>query len=243
MTAPVCHLLPYAGLLEKLLAAVRPQFRADLYVIDPDDPVLGRGTCAVDGCDRSRARLGLCSAHGARRHARGTPPLLEFLADPGPALNGRRELTTCTVPDCFYGSSGHGLCLRHRDQWEAAGQPERHAWAAAAPPVGRRPVRECLLPFCGVWTENDRQQFCKAHATPWRQLGCPDVDDYLAHCELRGKEGIDFSGLPAQLKLELQYAVQTRRDLATITPSHCPGRWRSGWSLRRCAHRCTRCWT
>ena len=32
------------GLLEKLMAVVRPEFRVEVYLPDPDDPVLGRRT-------------------------------------------------------------------------------------------------------------------------------------------------------------------------------------------------------
>ena len=54
------------GLLEKLVAAVRAEFRADIYFPDPDDPVLGCGMCPVPGCDRPVAENGLCSGHGPR---------------------------------------------------------------------------------------------------------------------------------------------------------------------------------
>jgi hypothetical protein len=36
-----------AGLLAKLLAAVRPEFRVEVYVPASDDPVLGRPSCVV----------------------------------------------------------------------------------------------------------------------------------------------------------------------------------------------------
>jgi hypothetical protein len=218
------------GLLEKLLAAVRPEFRAEVLVPDPEDPVLGRRTCLVEGCDRARGEHGLCSAHGQRWRARGRPGMADFLADPGPALNGRRQLTGCTVPGCRYGTSGAGLCLRHRSAWERTGRPDPAAWAAQAPPPETRPRTECLLPFCDLWTENARHLFCKAHNTRWRQLGRPAPDDFIAHCLLRGKARIDFGGLAPQLKLELQYAVQCR---VMSRPSPCRRRWRPG---RECDH-------
>jgi hypothetical protein len=102
------------GLLEKLMGHVRPQFRVEVYVADPDDPVLGRRPCAVSDCDRSGAENGLCSGHGQRWRARDRPQMAVFLADPGPTLNGRRDLTACSVTGCRYGSNGFGLCTRHR---------------------------------------------------------------------------------------------------------------------------------
>ncbi len=209
--------LHQAGLLGKLVAAVRPEFRADVLVPDPDDPVLGRRTCPVPGCDRARAEHGLCTAHGSRWRERGRPDRAEFLADPGPPLNGRRQLTGCTVSGCRYGSSGFGLCMRHRRAWERAGMPDPAAWATQAPPPGPRPRAECRLPFCDLWAENDTHMFCKAHETRWRQLGGPDAEEFIARCQLRGKARIDFRALAPQLRLELQYAVQCRRDQETIT--------------------------
>ena len=78
VSAPSPHRrLEYPGLLAKLLARVRPEFRVEVYLADPDDPVLGRRPCAVPDCDRSRkaerAVLGSCSA----------------LARPGPPGDGR----------------------------------------------------------------------------------------------------------------------------------------------------------
>ncbi len=196
---------------------VRAEFRVDIYVPDPADPVLGRGTCPVSDCDRSPAEHALCPVHGKRWLDRGRPELAEFLANPGPPLNGRRELTGCTVAGCRYGSSGLGLCMRHRSAWSSSGGIDPVTWATtarAADPAGRT---LCRLPFCSLWIENSRNLFCKAHETRWRMQGRPAVDEFIAHCLLRGKARIDFRGLPAQLKLELQYAVQCRADQATIT--------------------------
>ena len=45
------------------MARVRPEFRVEVYLADPDDPVLGRRPCAVPDCDRSRnARTGCARA-------------------------------------------------------------------------------------------------------------------------------------------------------------------------------------
>lgn len=122
----------WPGLLEKLRGVVRAEFRVDLYVPDPDDPVLGRGTCPVTGCDRSPTGNGLCSSHQKRWLDRGRPELAAFLTDPGPPLNGRRDLTGCTVPGCRYGSSGLGLCIRHRGAWTTSGHRDPAVWAVIA---------------------------------------------------------------------------------------------------------------
>jgi integrase len=90
-------------------------------------------------------------------------------------------------------------------------------WAGRAGLLGPGERGQCLLPFCTLWTENTKARYCKSHATRWSQLGRPDSASYLAHCLRRGKAHIDFRGLAPQLTLELQYAVQARRDQATIT--------------------------
>jgi integrase len=208
---------PPAGLLEKLLGAVRPEFRIDVYVPVPGDPVLGRPPCSAPGCDRSGWEYGLCGGHSARWRSQGRPKLARFLADPGPALKGRAGLSSCTVGGCRFGTSGSGLCMRHRSTWARSGQPDPAAWAAAVPAVPAEGRTECALPFCSLWVENDKHLFCKSHHTRWHQLGRPDSEQYVAHCLLRGKARIDFRGLGPQLKLEFQYAIQRRHDAQTIT--------------------------
>jgi hypothetical protein len=52
-----------AGLLAKLMAVVRPQFRAEVLVFDPRDPVFGGPACAVPACVRPRRQRGLCEGH------------------------------------------------------------------------------------------------------------------------------------------------------------------------------------
>jgi len=75
-----------SGLLEKLIAVVRPEFRVEVYLVDPDDPVLGRRRCAVAKCDRPVSGNGLCSGHGQRWRDRDRPAIAVFLADPGPCV-------------------------------------------------------------------------------------------------------------------------------------------------------------
>lgn len=217
MSPPAARSTQASGLLEKLMAAVRPQFRVDVLVPDSGDPVLGRPLCSVPGCDRSGWENRLCGGHSTRWRALGRPGMAGFLADPGPALKGRAGLSFCTVDGCRFGTSGFGLCMRHRSAWTRSGVADPAAWAAVQPAMAGQDRAECGLPFCTLWAENDKHLFCKSHETRWQQLGRPDVEEYVAHCLLRGKARIDFRELAPQLKLEFQYAVQCRHDQATIT--------------------------
>lgn len=207
----------WPGLLEKLMSAVRTEFRVEVYIPDAGHPVLGRGLCSVGGCDRSPSGNGLCGGHQRRWISRGRPDLAGFLADPGLPLNGRRDLTGCTVAGCRYGSSGLGLCMRHRNAWTTSGHPDPAAWATSAPAVDQAGRKACALPFCSLWIEHEQNMFCKAHQTRWRAQGSPGAESFIERCLMAGRDRIDFTGLPPLLKLELQYAVQCRADQATIT--------------------------
>jgi hypothetical protein len=157
----------------------------------------------VPGCDRSGWEYQLCGGHSNRWRKRGRLELAGFLADPGPPLQGRIQLTHCSVPGCRFGSSEFGLCTRHRSAWARSGRPDPAAWAAVLHAV--------------VQDDKHPLTFCKSHETRWHQLGCPAVQDYVAHCLLRGRARIDFRRLAPQPRLELPYALQRRHDQQTIT--------------------------
>jgi integrase len=214
-----------AGLLGNLMAAVRPEFRVDVLIADPDDPVLGVKPCEIGGCDRPVRHRGLCNGHYLRWNKLDRPELAEFKAELGPPQMGRRELDSCTVPGCHYGTAGHGLCCRHRDKWSRAGYPDPAAWAPAAAPLVSGSRQECRLSFCALWTERTGNPFCKGHMTRWRNVGFPELEEFIAGCERYGKVFTDFRGLPPQLKLELQYAVQCRHDARTATAPPRVLRW------------------
>lgn len=63
------------GVLEKLMTAVRPEFRRDDLVFDPRDPVLGGPACMASGCLRPARALGLCWGHHQRWVSAGKPDL------------------------------------------------------------------------------------------------------------------------------------------------------------------------
>jgi len=82
------------SLLEKLIAAVRPEFRVDVLIANPDDPVLGVKPCDISGCDRPIKHRGMCNGHHLRWKNAGSPDLATFKADQtSPPQMGRREWT------------------------------------------------------------------------------------------------------------------------------------------------------
>jgi integrase len=114
-----------ASLVDKLNAVVRPEFAVEVYFPGPDDPVLDRGRCAVEGCGRL--------------------------------------------------AWGRGLCGSHYDRWQRQGKPDVEAWVATARPLAARPG-------------------------------------------LRRTQCFDLRPLPAQLRLEVAYALQSRQDARGFGP-------------------------
>ncbi len=70
--------------LAALSAAVRPEFAGEVIRIDPDDPVFGRGCCAVAGCERTSWAREMCAAHHQRWCQHGKPAVDQFRATTGP---------------------------------------------------------------------------------------------------------------------------------------------------------------
>lgn len=201
-------------LLERLMAAVRPEFRADDLVFDPRDPVFGGPPCAVSGCDRPHRDQGLCISHAHRWRSEGRPDLAQFAATARPGWYGHLPLNPCAVTGCNYGSTGRGLCRRHARQWRREGRPDRAAWMpsrAAAPPA--RPPAACRVGYCGLWAQGT-SVFCHTHHDRWTKNGRPDPGEFAASRENPGpgQEHIDLSRLPAGLRLEIQYVLQCRSD-------------------------------
>ena len=204
-----------AGLLEKLMAAVRPEFRAGDLVFDPRDPVFGGPPCAVSGCDRPHRRQGLCTSHWQRWRGSGRISLAEFTAAAEPGWHGHLPLSSCVVKGCNYGPMARGMCQRHVRQWYYAGRPDLPGWLASdtpLPPPAESP-QGCRIGYCSLWAQGT-SLFCLGHHNRWTSNGHPDVDEFAASCEDPGpgQEHIDLRRLPAGLRLEMQYVLQCRGD-------------------------------
>ena len=221
-------------LLAKLMAAVRPGFRADNLIFDPRDPVFGGPPCAVSGCDRPARERGMCKSHRQRWLMAGKPDLAEFASTTSPDWAGHRPLASCEVAGCRYGQISHAMCARHTDQCKRAGRPGLAGWrgsdAPLPPPPSPPPI--CRIGYCNLWARGT-SPFCSTHDLRWKRLGRPgSVEEFAAACETPGAgEHIDLRCLPVQLRLEVQYVLQRRCEEATakIRPRHRPAdRARSG---------------
>jgi integrase len=201
-----------AGLLEKLLAAVRAEFRTNIYRPDPGDPVFVVSECVVAECDRVASQRGLCNGHVIRWRHRGRPAMEDFLANAGPPVRGRRALPSCRIDGCYYGRFGKGLCCKHYDRWARAGRPDIAGWDASVLVASGAIPAECRLPFCALWVEAPGKIFCRNHHERWTNAGHPDVERFVVDCGLKGTAMVDLRDLPAQLTLEFQYGLQCRAD-------------------------------
>jgi integrase len=207
-----------AGLLAKLVAAVRPQFRVEDLVFDPRDPVFGGPACAVPGCVRPKRQRGLCIGHRQRWLTCGKPDLAVFLATTPSHWHGHRALESCVIADCGYGRHGNGLCSRHSCQWDQAGRPALPEWlASSAPsPAPATPPSVCRIDYCDLWTPG-MSAFCHSHRDRWQQHGRPEIEAFVAsHTDPgHGSEHINLHRLPSQLRLEIAYVLQSRHDERT----------------------------
>jgi hypothetical protein len=208
------------GLLGRLMAAVRPEFRADELVFDPADPVFGGGVCLVEGCARTARGHGMCQAHRNRWASEGRPDLEAFIASTSPRWHKQAPLMCCDAPGCGRGVARQGLCTRHAAAWERAGEPGRQEWLASVPetplPSGQQ---FCGIGSCQLQAERDIP-FCHGHGKTWKVNGRPDAGgfagSYAGDDPVPGHERIYLHDLAPQLKLELQYALQSRHDERTV---------------------------
>lgn len=203
-----------SGLLEKLMAAVRAEFRAAVLVFDPADPVFGAASCAVADCGYPGRTRGLCTPHHQRWVHAGRPELTEFTERVSPHRKGHAPFKQCRAPGCGFGISRTGLCQRHDRAWRRAGQPDQTAWLGKYP-IRAEPEHElCPVAGCGLWTQGS-MPLCLGHGARWRGAGRPPLGGFLAELaapEPVTTEPIDLAMLEAPLRLEIQYALQRRWD-------------------------------
>lgn len=216
------------GLVERLMAAVRPEFRVKLYVVGIDDPILSTGeVCRVPACERAGVRCGLCGAHHSRWAIRGHPDLDGFVATTDPATQGHQPPSLCTVAGCRRGGGRKALCDGHHRAWHKAGRPALAEWLSTVAPVAAGDHEPCAVPDCVMGAEprlpdSDRLLLCVVHLARWYRHGRPSLSQLAQRCATYGEPTVDFWRLPAQLRLEIQYGVQGRVDDRTVRlPARC----------------------
>lgn len=215
MSAPSLKPTGPAGLLSKLMAEVRSEFRSDVLEFEAADPVFGGAQCQVDRCGRTARGLGLCEGHRQRWHHEGRPALEQFAASTDPQWRRRQPNQCCRVPGCGYGSARGGMCGLHAQRWERAGRPDLAGWLAEPQPLTQPAAGvTCRIPHCELWPQG-RSVFCQTHTNTWKVNGRPDIDDFADRFAAENplaSEQIRLDRLSPQLKLEMQYVLQRRRD-------------------------------
>ena len=215
-SAPAGELGPgRVPLLEALVGVVRPEFRADTLVFAANDPVFGGGECRVGGCSRSARGHGLCPGHHLRWVKEGRCDLDVFVASTDSRWRRQRPNAACRVKACGYGVARAGLCQLHYQRWDRAGRAELAAWLSNPPAVkAPRPGSTCALGHCELWPQA-ALLFCHAHAATWRANGRPDAATFARRFDevtITEDEIIRLGDLSPQLRLEVQFALQCRRD-------------------------------
>jgi integrase len=205
-------------LLERLLGAVRPEFRAEVLVFEAEDPVFGGGACRVPACQRPARGHGLCQGHHLRWVGEGRPDLEVFAASTDPRWRRQRPNTACRVIGCGYGVARGGLCQLHHQRWDRTGRPDLLGWLADPPTIKKpAPGATCRIGYCDLWPQA-AMPLCHSHANTWRANGRPDMAQFArGFDEVTATEEqiIRLGGLGPQLRLELQYALQCRHDQRT----------------------------
>jgi len=117
---------------------------------------------------------------------------------------------------CRYASSSKGMCDRHYAQWKRSGEASHASWMASAAPL--RPPSPvppaCAIAYCALWCKGSAP-FCGGHNEYWRQCRSRmSMQEFTAlhEADRSDQEWIDLRNLPAQLRLEVQYVLQSRRD-------------------------------
>lgn len=202
--------------LEKLMGAVRPEFRRAVFVANSAEFRPGAAVCLVATCARFTISTGrsFCRSHQQRWRRLGRPPAEAWAATEG-NLSGHGTPPACRVPACRFGrGGGRGLCIRHGRQWTRAGRPDLENWISVGGPKMPNPPDQpgCALDFCSLLAHAS-SPFCFAHDRRWIDHDRPSIVEFANRIEVLGVERLDLSPLTPKLRLEMQYALQCRVDL------------------------------
>ena len=205
----------HPGLVERLIGSVRPEFRSTVLVFTADDLVFGGGACRIGQCQRPARGRGMCPGHLQRWITQGRPDLDAYAATTDPGWQRQRPNQMCSMPGCGYGSARAGMCVQHGQQWHRAGRPDLDRWRAdQSPNTPPATASICRIDHCQLWAQG-KSPFCQAHTKTWQANGRPDTDEFATRFSQRvvtEDESVRLDRLSPQLTLEIQYALQCRRD-------------------------------
>lgn len=201
---------------DRLLAAIRPEFRVDVYIAAPGDPVLFGEPCRVAACDRY-ARTAFCGFHEQRWRAAGRPDRDPWAASETSRGRLAREIKGCSVSGC--GSSAVGRwCETHEGRWRRLGRPDaeefnRTTSAASLSPAKKTQAAPCRISGCRF--PERRDELCDAHHARYKQSSKRSgqtLDEFVAELAAEGRPRFDLTEAPMPLRAEIQYALQCRHD-------------------------------
>ena len=168
---------------------------------------------------RRRRSSGACATPTAIRcRKRGCPAMADFLADPGPPLRGRRALTALRRGRLSVRSLVAETGCAAAQGWWDRGRPTDPASLGGPRPDPERPaIGRVPAAVLHLWVGGPTKLFCPGHDDRWQRHGRPDLERFIADCELVGTARIDLRALAPQLRLEFQYALQCRHDTRSRT--------------------------
>jgi len=211
------------GLLERLMQAVRPQFRAEVFRPARDDMVFVAGECRLPNCPNvvGQSARGICDSHYQRwLITRGDDGDFDvWLACEDERLTRRGVAPACVITECDRSATYQGLCQRHVSRWVAAGRPDRVSWLAGfryVPTPGGE--HDCAFTGCPRWSDGPANPFCHHHYARWKVAGRPELADWQAELSLKAAQRqvphVNLARLGRQLRLEVQYGLQCRHEEA-----------------------------
>lgn len=205
-------------LLERLMAVVRPEFRAEVFVPPRGHSVFFYGECALPSCVTAihRPRMGLCKAHHTWWLADGRPAVETWLPDADRRRIAATDVEGCAISGCNRAARRCRLCARHSDAWVHAGRPSWSQWVRATPYLTPPAAeRDCCYPDCPRWSGGPDNPFCSRHWRRWCDAGRPEVSGWVAALPFRHDPRVDLRSLERRVRLEFQFGLQCRADEAT----------------------------
>ena len=194
---------------------VRTEFRAEVLVFDAEDPVFGGGACRVTGCERAARGHGCARATISAGSTRAVRTWTGSSPAPIPVAARRARTRSARSSGAATGCARRDVML-HAQRWDRAGRPDRTVWltdplAVKQPPRRTRSARSDTA-ICG---RHAASAFCHSHHATWKATDVPrwTGSPTPSRSSLsRPTRSICLEGLSSQLKLEVAYALQCRRD-------------------------------